>query len=75
MHCNGNLEVRKLVSDAITVLSLAAVDLLVWKPLIFMSVHKNYGYIKPTTTVGKSGYKWKTMETFGKTRVGHGLLY
>jgi hypothetical protein len=37
--------------------------------------YKNHGYIKPNAMVGKSGYKWKTVDTFGKTRIGQGLLY
>jgi hypothetical protein len=76
MHCNGNLEARNLVSVAIIdsrfpgscgSVGVEATDFSV-------CMHENYGYIKPNTTVGKSSYKWKTMDTFGKTRVGQGLL-
>jgi hypothetical protein len=37
-------------------------------------MHKNYGYVKPNAMIGKSGYKWKTVDTLGKTRASQGLL-
>jgi hypothetical protein len=41
----------------------------------YVCMHKNYGYIKPNATVGKSGYRWKTVDIFGKTSLsGFALL-
>jgi hypothetical protein len=50
--------------------AVANVDLLVVKPHIFSvcTQLKHRGYIKPNTTDGKTGYKWKTA-------VDEGLLY
>jgi hypothetical protein len=49
MHCKDNLQVGKLVSDAITALPPINVDLLVHKPPIVSCVHKS------NTVVVKNG--------------------
>jgi hypothetical protein len=50
---------------AITALPPANVDLLVQMPLTFYMCTqiKNHRYIKPNTTVSKTGYKWETADT------------
>jgi hypothetical protein len=60
------LGARKQVSVAITDLPPAAVDLFGAGATIFSYAYrqiKNRGYIKPSSTVGETEYKWKTAIT------------
>jgi hypothetical protein len=56
MHHNDNLEARNLISNAIKALSPVNVYVLMWKALLFTSMHTEIKKT-PNTAVGKTGYK------------------
>jgi hypothetical protein len=61
MHCNGNLEATKLVSDVITMpthIKCASLDVDATNVLRGCKQSRNCGYIKPNTAVGTTGHKW-----------------
>jgi hypothetical protein len=64
MDHNGKLEARNLISDGIT--ALAPANLNLCGNYKFFSTHMqitNHGHIEPNTVVDKTGQKWKTTVT------------